>query len=363
MAVPLRLHLLPRSSILMNTRKLNPHAGARMEPVGLPSGVPTEVQQSDQPPSAGVAFRLAERFRTGSETWIYLTSSERRAEETTRALTNLLPVTTVLHLPAWDCLPYDRAPPSREIMGKRMQVLRRCLENKGPLVLVLSAEAAIQKLPPADVVASAVLVLSTGQSLDREALEQFALRTGYTIDDRVDEPGEIALRGNVIDVFPADADEPVRITDVDGVVQSIMRYDPRTQRTLDEMDSLELGPASEVIKDPEERMAGQEHRLAEHYEALASIFDYLPKAQLVFAGPVPERFARVHEQVMEAHDSADQFAEAHPLGIARLYFDQKSFDLETEKRERVEADVSQLEAIPSFAAERFPGRVLANYIR
>lgn len=333
-----------------------------MEPVGLPSDQAT-VMQSEQPPSAGVAFRLVQTLEDKAQGWIYLTTSERRAEETTRALASFLPGRAVVHLPSWDCLPYDRAPPSREIMGKRLLALRKCLQRESAPILVLSVEAAIQKLPPVNVVEASELTLGQGQRLDREALKKFALETGYTLDDRVDEPGEIAFYGNVVDIFPADADEPVRITDTDNLIQTIMRYDPRTQRTLDELANLTLGAASEVITGAEGREPGQEHRLPEFYETLASLFDYLPEARLILAGPIEERIERVLDQIAEAHSSADQFGDMHPPSISSLYLDAAFWKAESKKRKAIDADLADLRPMERFSAERFPGRALVKFFR
>lgn len=346
----------------MTSQQTSTPATARLEPVGLPSDG-AMAMQSAQPPSAGVAFRLVETLADEAQSWIYLTTSERRAEEATRAIAGFLSDRTVVHLPGWDCLPYDRAPPSREIMGKRMRALRQCLETKAAPILVLSVEAALQKLPPINVVQATELTLFKGQKLEREALEKFALETGYTLDDRVDEPGEIAFYGNVVDIFPADADEPVRITDIDSVIQTMMRYDPRTQRTLDELDNLAIGAASEVIKSAKERQPGQEHRLPECYDSLVSVFDYLPQARLILAGPIEERIQHVLDQIAEAHASADQFGDMHPLPVTGLYLDDKLWKLETSRANAIYAELADLAPIESFSAERFPGRVLAKFLR
>ena len=74
-------------------------------------------------------------------------------------------------------------------------------------LLVTSPEAAIQKLGTVE----PSFPLRRGAVLDRQALEDFAARTGYVHDERVDEPGDIALQGHVIDIFPADAPAPVRL--------------------------------------------------------------------------------------------------------------------------------------------------------
>src|SRR6476659_3521723 len=96
-------------------------------------------------------------------------------------------------------------------MGRRMAVLRQIGAKGAGRVLLVSPEALVQRLPPAEVVAAAVFDLAPGQAVNREALSAFARRAGYVFDDRIDEPGEIALLGEVIDIFPANAALPVRI--------------------------------------------------------------------------------------------------------------------------------------------------------
>ncbi|MGV3652112.1 MAG: hypothetical protein ACO1OK_11840, partial [Devosia sp.] len=335
----------------------------RMEPVGLPGAAGPEGGRSGQPPAAGLALRLANQGLAHTGGAIVLVSSERRAEETARALAGFLPGRSVLYLPAWDCLPYDRAPPAREIMGKRMSVLRRCLASGSDgLVVVLSPDAALQKLPPPQTVRDAHFTLRAGGGLDREALQAFALASGYTLDDRVDEPGEIALRGQVVDIFPADAEEPVRISDAEGSIVTMMRYDPRTQRTLGEIDALDLGPASELIAPHEHRRPGDEHRLAEHHDGLATLFDYLPKARLVLAGPVDERLARVDEQIREAHATARQFGDAHVPDPSGLYLDLAGFSAARGSAKPLRVDAEGIEPLPAWSRERFPGRALAKFI-
>ena len=91
---------------------------------------------------------------------IYLASSERRAEEIQRALAGMAPGCGARVLPPWDCLPFDRASPSRDIMGRRMQVLRRLADGAGQTVLlILSPEALAQRLPPASALSDAFLEL------------------------------------------------------------------------------------------------------------------------------------------------------------------------------------------------------------
>ena len=84
-------------------------------------------------------------------------------------------------------------------MGRRMSVLRRLAKKAGDRVLLVSPESLLQRTLPAEAVALSFDVV-TGQPLDREAMFSFAQACGYVTDDRVDEPGEIALLGEVVDV-------------------------------------------------------------------------------------------------------------------------------------------------------------------
>jgi transcription-repair coupling factor (superfamily II helicase) len=127
----------------------------------------------------------------------------------------LAPDLDVLFLPAWDCLPYDRASPARDIMGRRMAVLRR-LAEPGRRILLAAPDALLQRVPPRDVCAAGSVTLEVGAGFDADAFRADLERKGYVADERVDEPGEVAVLGHVVDVFPAAAPWPCRIEHADG---------------------------------------------------------------------------------------------------------------------------------------------------
>jgi transcription-repair coupling factor (superfamily II helicase) len=308
---------------------------------------------------------LARTLREDSSV-LLIVSSERRAEETARALGSFAPHAQVLLLPPWDCLPYDRSSPSHESMGRRMSALRQCLsEQTGPRVLVTSVDAALQRFPPAEIVTRCVLELRRGEILDREALEAFALRAGYEVDDRVDEPGEIALRGSAVEIFPADGEAPFRLMlDEADRIESIFAYDPRSQRTEEEQDQLLLGAASELIGDAIEREPGAEHRLPQSYEQLQTLFDYLPKATLSVSQIAAERAPTLIEQIKEAHQAASDFgAEARPLAPDALYLNEDEWTAALAEHEQQELDLAGLESAPRFTTERNPPRAFAGFVR
>ena len=152
--------------------------------------------------------------------------------------------------PPWDCLPYERASPSAEVMGRRMAALRRLAERAdAPCLVISTPDALLQRVPPRQSLAEAGLELAVGDAVDPEALRDGLRRAGYEFDDRVDEAGECAVRGQVIDVFPAGAATPFRLEHEDGRITVIRAYDPVSQRTEEEVERLRLDPATELPPD------------------------------------------------------------------------------------------------------------------
>jgi transcription-repair coupling factor (superfamily II helicase) len=212
-------------------------------------------------------------------------ASARRAQALADAARALCPEAAVAHLPGWDCFPYDRMPPSKACMGARMGVLRWLTDAAHPPGLVLTTPAAlVRRVPPRTVWAYAHHDIRVGDAFDAAALEGALGRAGYRFDDRVDEPGEAAFRPHVLDLFPAAAPLPCRVEHEDGRVVAIRSYDPATQTGEAETRHLVVDPASEIVRPPDAAPAplpyGAEHRLAERYDALETVFDYCPDARL-----------------------------------------------------------------------------------
>ncbi len=311
--------------------------------------------------------------------WVHVASSERRAEEIGRALAGLAPTLEVLVLPPWDCLPYDRASPSRDTMGRRMRILRRLDQAAGARrVIVTSPEALVQKLPPMAALDEAFIDLERGQRLDRQALVRFAARTGYVTDDRIDEPGEIAFLGEVVDVFPADAARPVRIALTgDDQIAEIRTYDPLTQRSEGEIEALSLGPASELILQPletddallaaqEPRTPGFEHGLPGHYDRLQTLFDAAPRARVSFDLKAKARLDEVEEHVLEAFEARRSLGVLDgPVAHEPAAFYLLGPDLHKALTGwTVEAlDLDDVAPIPNLSLARNPGRAFCDLVQ
>jgi transcription-repair coupling factor (superfamily II helicase) len=319
---------------------------------------------------------LALAEKAGASGLIHVASSERRAERLAGLLRGLAPKLNVLMLPPWDCLPYDHAPPSREAMGRRMGVLRQLAEAPEHAVLITTADALLQRVPPREICRDAAVSLRIGERFSAEALRQSLGGLGYVADERVDEPGEMAFHGQVADVFPAGAEAPVRIAHDGETVAAIERYDAATQLTADSLDAVTFDAASEAVRGEDDESApspGMEHWLAEFHKGLDTIFDYRPGATLVLEPGVAERCRSAQEQVADAYEARLSFrAEARregarpPLAPERLYLTEAEWQTRIAEHPTIELRKPSGEnagVVPRFAMEVKPQRAFAAFLR
>lgn len=241
----------------------------------------------------------------------------------------------VLHFVEWETLPWDSFSPHQDIISQRLAVLSR-LGNLQRGIVIASAPALMQRLPPVDYVAARSLslitgqapmssgqapphealisgqALITGQALPREAFTASLAGAGYLRVPQVVEHGEYAVRGSLIDVYPMGSEQPIRIDFFDDDVESLRYFSPETQLSGETIEATEILPAREVPLDAEavrefraryrERFEGQpgrsrvyrdvsdgiahggiEYYLPLFFDATASLLDYLPGNALLMA--------------------------------------------------------------------------------
>ena len=211
------------------------------------SGSDKQAQASDNRPIKSLlhyAVSLVEIL--GDKPLLYVAADDASAAALADCVRALAPAATVIHLPATDALPGDDAPASPANAGQRVAALRLLREwsERGAatrLICITSAEATAISYAPPDSFKDNPPILKVGDAIDLETFEHH----GYVTDDRIDEPGEVALHGSVIDIFPVDVLLPIRIEVSDGRIEAIRQYDPTDQRTLDDVDRVEIGLARE----------------------------------------------------------------------------------------------------------------------
>jgi len=152
----------------------------------------------------------------------------------------------VLLLPSLEALLYEDVSPDPRLVGDRQVGLRSLLDGK-PVTVVTSAAAAFQRGTPPEVLRPALLTLHVGETADRDELVRRLVELGYEREDMVESPGEIGVRGGVIDVFPAGAGWPVRIELFGDEIDAIRTFDPGNQLSISPVESVTLLPAREVL--------------------------------------------------------------------------------------------------------------------
>jgi transcription-repair coupling factor (superfamily II helicase) len=236
-------------------------------------------------------------------------------EAAMRALAETVPLfapeVQVLTLPGWDCLPYDRASPALRVMAERLATLSalQATQDK-PQLLVATASAATQRLLTPFRIRQLTRRMAEGERIEREALIEQLNSLGYQRADTVAEAGEYAVRGSLIDLFPAGEELALRLDFFGDEIDSVRRFDPADQRSTDKAEAFTLMPASEALLDVDSikrfrsryreqfgatatqdplyqalsdgrRMAGMEHWLPLLEERLATLFDHLGENDLI----------------------------------------------------------------------------------
>ena len=236
-------------------------------------------------------------------------------EAAMRALADTVPLfapeVEVLTLPGWDCLPYDRASPALRVMAERLATLSALqVKHEKPQLLVATASAATQRLMTPFRIRQLTRRIAEGERIEREALVEQLNALGYERVDTVAEHGEYAVRGSLIDLFPAGADLALRLDFFGDEIDTLRRFDPTDQRSTDKAEAFTLMPASEALLDAESikrfrsryrekfgatatqdplyqalsegrRMSGMEHWLPLLEERLETLFDHLGETDLV----------------------------------------------------------------------------------
>jgi len=178
--------------------------------------------------------------------------ADNKAAETLQAavvaaceLTGALAPNSVLRLPAHDVLPFENLSPHPEIQETRAATLWKIATNQARLVIA-PVEAACMKLFSRDFYRALALNLQVGEEYMPDMLVEHLLSVGYTKVDVVEMPGQVTLRGGILDVYSPESDNPVRIDFFGDEIESIRRFDPESQRSASTLDHTLLLPLTET---------------------------------------------------------------------------------------------------------------------
>ena len=289
------------------------------------------------------ALLIAKAVRKSGGLHLHIARDELRLSAMLEALRFFDPALSVLSFPAWDCLPYDRVSPKPEVVAERMATLSALTGARaGPTVVVTTVSGALQRVPPRKAVAGANLRVVKGATLKLDELLLFLAHNGFARSGAVVEPGDFAVRGGIVDIYPPGQEQPVRLDYFGDVIESIRKFDPESQTSIGDIDAVTLSPVNEVPIDKESvqrfragyvatfgtvldddplyesvssyrKHPGMEHWLPLFHAQLETIFDY------VGAAPVT-----LDHQVEESHASR--------LVLIKDYYDARIAARETAKK-------------------------------
>jgi transcription-repair coupling factor (superfamily II helicase) len=292
---------------------------------------------------------------------LHVARDDQRLDRLAAAIAFFAPDLEIVRFPAWDCLPYDRVSPNATIVAERAAALARLVQPADRSRIVLTtANAILQRVPPRAAFRNASLDVEEGSSLDTELLTEFLIGRGYNRAETVREPGEFAVRGGIVDIYPAGEGEPVRLDLFGDEVENIRRFDPATQRSTDRVPRLILHPVAELALDAESvsrfrsswrelfgqsaaedgiyqsvsdgrRYPGLEHFMPLFHDSLETLFDYLPDVAVSLDHQADEVFESRLEMVADHYEARQLPAREgelpyRPIPPSLLYIDHETLD-------------------------------------
>src|SRR5436305_9049805 len=281
-----------------------------------------------------------------------------RMQQLARALAFFAPDVAVMQFPAWDCQPYDRVSPHGGILAQRLTTLARLSRLQGsdkPLIVLTTVNAVTQRVPARETIAAQALSVAPGHVVPMDSIVAWLEHNCYNRSSTVREPGEYAIRGGILDLFPAGLEQPARFDFFGDSLESIRTFDAETQRTSRDMRALDLVPISEFqlvtetirrfrmgyvaeFGAPERddplyeavsegrRHPGMEHWLPLFQERMDTLFDYLGDAPIAIEPEseeaARERFKQIADYYQARRDALEHAgggAVYKPLPPDRLY--------------------------------------------
>lgn len=231
------------------------------------------------------------------------------------------PQLRVAIFPDWETLPYDNFSPHHELISERLSTLWKILQGEADVVLI-PATTALYRLAPPSFLAAHTFSFTTGQKLDEGKLKSQLTMAGYDHVSQVVTPGEYAVRGSLIDLYPMGSSSPYRLDLFDDEIDSIRTFDPETQRSQETVSEVRLLPGREFPMDEASRTqfrarwrekiegsttkshiykdiaegiasAGIEYYLPLFFDETATVFDYFnQEITIAFLGDLQEPFQR-----------------------------------------------------------------------
>ena len=254
----------------------------------------------------------------------------------------------ILFFPDWETLPYDQFSPHQDIISERLYTLSR-LQQSANAIVISAASTLMHRLCPPKFLNQYGLVLKEGQTLNVANFREQLTQAGYHCVNKVLEHGEFAVRGAIIDLYPMGCELPFRIELFDDEVDSLRRFDPESQRTIDKIPSVHILPAREYPLDEQgiatfrrtfrnmftgnpsqcpiyeavsngKLFGGLEYYLPLFFETPSTFFDFLPQDATVCLIESTQTHAETFWQELTTRHEQRQYDISRPILAPSLCF-------------------------------------------
>lgn len=250
---------------------------------------------------------MMQGFGDDASVRLILTYNDRRAEELYSDMKFY--GRDVYMYPAKDILFFSADVHGNAITRRRMEVLRR-LATGEPCTIIATVDAMYDKIPALSYMKKYVINIHAAQSLDLDELKGKLVDLGYEKTDSVEEPGQFAIRGGIVDIFPLTEECPYRIDMWDDEVDTIKTFDAESQRSIENVDELVIYPAGEMVLS-KERIDRGIHRLE------AELKPYAKKLKDSFQ---TEAYARIKGEIATLKEQLTEFSAIYGVDSYVDYF-------------------------------------------
>ncbi len=279
---------------------------------------------------------------------MHVARDDQRLASLRAALGFFAPDIEMIHIPAWDCLPYDRVSPNPAIASARLSGLRKLLDlatSGAPVIALTTINSVLQRVPAREILHDSLWSAEPGNVIDAAKLSVFLQQNGYEKTDIVTEPGEYAVRGGIIDIFSPAQDNPVRLDLFGDTLESIRSFDAASQRTKARLRRVELGQVSDIILNKQSiarfrsayiahfgavtssdplyeaisagnRFQGMEHWLPLFHEKLETLLDYTPDCFIIMDNLSAEAISERCNQIADYYQARTAAIDATAFGAA-----------------------------------------------
>lgn len=327
----------------------------------LPALSPGKRFTLPQPPGSADALllaTLATREKAAGKLTAIVTADATTAQRLMDEMRFFAPDLRCALFPDWETLPYDTFSPHQDLISERLATLWRIQQRKketGADVVIVPATTALYRLAPPSFLAGYTFEFKVKQKLDEARLKAQLTLAGYSHVTQVVSPGEYAVRGGLIDLFPMGSLVPFRVDLFDDEIDSIRTFDPDSQRSLYPVPEVRLLPGREFPMDDDARgrfrsrwrelldgdptksriykdmgngaaTAGIEYYLPLFFEETATVFDYLGSAAtIVLHGDLEPAFQRFWQDTKDRYRLVKDAPDRPALPPESLFLSSEQF--------------------------------------